>query len=180
MVMEKENWQIMPPETIQVVCFAGLVGDGAALIISPDSSPSTRLLHANRSVGSVVNGSKRSGFSYWLECGNPFLFRQNVNSLEYSDSFHLNGVATRGESENVNGKFQHIKFSPESGDANHINGSPISEDENDDLHADFIDEDSQLPSRISRPNRSSHQPSHGNDEESIVQTGSSLSLLRYP
>ncbi|XP_073066382.1 uncharacterized protein [Primulina eburnea] len=178
MVMEKENWQIMPPETVQVVSFAGLVGDGAALIISPDSSPSARVLHANRSVGSVVSGSKRSGFSYWLECGNPFLLKQNVNSLEYSDSFHLNGVATHGESGNVSGKLRHIKFSPESGDANYINGSPISEDENDDLHADFIDEDSQLPSRISRPNRSRHQSSHGNDEDSIAQTGSSLSLLR--
>ncbi|KZV47188.1 coiled-coil domain-containing protein 132 [Dorcoceras hygrometricum] len=155
MVMEKENWQIMPPETIQVVSFAGLVGDGAALIISPDSSPSARLLHANRSAGSA-----------------------NVNSLESSDSFQLNGVPTHGESGNVNGKLRHIKVSPESGDANHINGSPASEDENDDLHADFIDEDSQLPSRISRPNRSRHQLSDGNDENSIAQTGSSLTLLR--
>ncbi|XP_073150883.1 uncharacterized protein [Henckelia pumila] len=178
MVMEKENWQIMPPETVQVVSFAGLVGDGAALIISPDSSPSARLLHANRSVGSAVGGSKRSGFSYWLECGNPFLLKQNVNSLEYSDSFHLNGVATHGESGNVNGKLRDIKFSHGSGDANHINGSPVSEDENDDLHADFIDEDSQLPSRISRPNHSRHQLTHGNNEDSIAQTGSSLSLLR--
>ncbi|XP_075485165.1 uncharacterized protein LOC142524892 isoform X1 [Primulina tabacum] len=178
MVMEKENWQIMPPETIQVVSFAGLVGDGAALIISPDGSPSARLLHANRSVGSVVSESKRSGFSFWLECGNPFLLKQNVNSLEYSDSFHLNGVTTHGKSGNVNGKLRHIKISPESGDANHINGSPVSEDENDDLHADFIDEDSQLPSRISRPNHSRHQSSYGYDEDSIAQTGSSLSLLR--
>ncbi|KAI3450647.1 hypothetical protein Pfo_007312 [Paulownia fortunei] len=177
MVMEKENWQIMPPDTIQVVSFPGLVGDGAALIVSSDSSPSARSLHDSRSVGPVVNGSKRGGFSYWQENGNPFLSKLNGSSEDYSDSFHPNGLATEGAG-NTDKIPQHTKSSSKSGDVKHINGTSLSEDENEDLHADFIDEDSQLPSRISKPSHSRHNSLRGNDEEMTAQTGSSLSLLR--
>lgn len=176
MVMEKEIWQIMPPDTIQVVSFPGLVGDGAALIVSSDSSPSSRLLHDSRSVGPVVSGSKRGGFSYWLENGNPFLSKVNGSSEEYSDSFHTNGLTTQG-ARNTDKIPQDTKSSSNSGDVSHVNGT-ISEDENEDLHADFIDEDSQLPSRITKPSHSRHNSLHGNHEDMTAQTGSSLSLLR--
>ncbi|KAK4440669.1 Syndetin [Sesamum alatum] len=176
MVMEKENWQIMPPDTIQVISFPGLVGDGAALIVSSNSSRA-RLLHDNNSVGPVVSGSKRGGFSYWLENGNPFQLKLNGSSEEYPDSFPPNGLATQGAG-NTDKTTQHTKSSLNSGDVNHVNGTTLSEDENEDLHADFIDEDSQLPSRISRPSHLRHHSSHGNNEDMTAQTGSSLSLLR--
>ncbi|KAK6163455.1 hypothetical protein DH2020_000319 [Rehmannia glutinosa] len=174
MVMEKENWQLMPPDTIQVVSFPGLVGDGAALIVSSDSSRSARSLHDSRSVGPVVNGSKRGGFSYWQENGNPFLSKLN-SSEDYSDSFHPNGSQ---EARNTDKIPQHTRTSSNGGDVNHINGTALSEDENEDLHADFIDEDSQLPSRISKPSHSRHNSVRGNDGDMTAQTGSSLSLLR--
>lgn len=176
MVMEKENWQLMPPDTIQVVSFPGLVGDGAALIVSSDRSPRSRL-HEIRSVGQVVSGSKRGGFSYWKEKVNPFSSKLNGSYEEYSDSFHSNGSSTHGAG-NTEKISQHAKSSSKSGDANHVNGT-ISEDENEDLHADFIDEDSQLPSRISKPIHSRHNSLHATDEDMTAQTGSSLSLLRY-
>lgn len=150
----------MPADTIQVVSFSGLVGDGAALIVSSDSS-STRLPHDNRLLGPVVSGTNRGGFSYWLDNGNPFLSKLNGGSEEYPNSVRSNGFATQ-----------------ETGDVNHVNGATLSEDENEDLLADFIDEDSQLPSRVSRPGRSRHNSSCGNDEDVTAQTGSSLCLLR--
>ncbi|KAL3828520.1 hypothetical protein ACJIZ3_017322 [Penstemon smallii] len=172
MVMEKENWQIMPLDTTQVVSFAGLVGDGAALI---GSSTRAGLLHDNRLIGAVQSGSKRGGFLHWQEHGNPFLTKLNGSS-EYTDSFHLNSLAAH--TGNVDERTQHPKSSSKVGDVNQVNGSSVSEDENEDLLADFIDEDSQLPSRISRPKHSRNHSSHGNDGDMTAQTASSLSLLR--
>lgn len=177
MVMEKENWQIMPSDTIQVVSFAGLVGDGAALIVSSDNSSSARLFHENRTISPVQSVSK-GGFSHWQESGNPFLSKLNGTLKEYYGPFHPNGSVTQGESASSDETIQHNKPSPKSGDTNHANGSPMSEEENEDLHADFIDEDSQLPSRISRPKHSRSNSYRGNDEDMTAQTASSLSLLR--
>ncbi|KAL2541061.1 Vacuolar protein sorting-associated protein [Abeliophyllum distichum] len=179
MVMEKENWQIMPPDTIQVVSFAGLVGDGAALIASSNNSPKSQLLQSNRSVGPVENRSKRSGFLHWLERGNPFSSKLNGGTKENFDSFQLNGSTMHGESGNTDEISQNSKSTQKSSAGNHVNGSAsLSEDENEDLHADFIDEDSQLPSRISKPNHLRHHSSRWNDEGMRAQTGSSLSLLK--
>lgn len=179
MVMEKENWQIMPPDTIQVVSFAGLVGDGAALIASSNNSPSSQLLQYNRSVGSVENRSKRSGFSHWLERGNPFSSKLNGGTTEKSNSFQLNGSTMHGERGNTDEIYQNSISTQKISAGNDVNGgASLSEDENEDLHADFIDEDSQLPSRISKPNRLRHHSSRWNDEGMRAQTGSSLSLLK--
>lgn len=176
MVLERENWQILPPETIQVISFPGLVGDGAALLSSSFSSPRAKLLHDSRSVGVAASGSKKGGFSYWLENGKLFLPKVSGSSEEHSDSFQSNGLATQG-SGNTNKIPRQTKSSSETGDANHVNGT-IPEEENEDLHADFIDEDSQLPSRITKPGHSRHNSFRGNNEDLISQTGSSLSVLR--
>ncbi|OIT36973.1 PREDICTED: syndetin isoform X2 [Nicotiana attenuata] len=176
MVLEKENWLILPPETIEVVSFAGLVGDGAALIVSSETSPSARLPH--KSVHPIQTDSKRNGFSSWLKGGNPFLPKLNGSSKEYLDSCLLNGSATQ-ESGNSNEDSFDKSSSLTNSDVNHVNGNAsLSEDENEDLHADFIDEDSQLPSRIAKPGHSRNRSSHWNTEQIKAQTGSSLSLLR--
>lgn len=177
MVLERENWLILPPETIEVVSFAGLVGDGAPLIVSSETSPSARLLQVRKPVHPIqTNSSKRNGFSSWLKGGNPFLPKLNGSSREYLECLP-NGSAIQ-ESGNSN-EDSSDKSSLRNSDVNHVNGNThLSEDENEDLHADFIDEDSQLPSRIAKPGHSKSRSSHWNNEQIKEQTGSSLSLLR--
>ncbi|XP_057479947.1 uncharacterized protein LOC130767184 [Actinidia eriantha] len=179
MVLEKEIWLKLPPETIQVVSFAGLLGDGAALIVPSDrNSPNKRVLHSNKSADLVETGSKKGGFSYWLKNGNPFSLK--LNSKEYHDSFSsLSGSDSGEPDEKINENARNDKFSPKNNDAIQLNGNNFaSEDENEDLHADFIDEDSQLPSRISKSSHSRNSSSYCNDVEMTSQTGSSLCLLR--
>ncbi|KAL3324779.1 hypothetical protein AABB24_038739 [Solanum stoloniferum] len=178
MVLEREHWLILPPETIEVVSFAGLVGDGAALIVSSETSPNTRLLQVRKPVHPIqTKSSKRNGFSSWLKGGNPFLPKLNGSSREYLGSCLPNGSAMQ-ESGNSN-EDSLDKSSLRNSDVNHVNGNTnLSEDENEDLHADFIDEDSQLPSRISKPGHSRGRSSHWSNEQIKEQTGSSLSLLR--
>ncbi|KAM3398990.1 syndetin [Capsicum galapagoense] len=173
MVLEKENWLILPPETIEVVSFAGLVGDGAALIVTSETSPNARLLQVSKSVHPIqTDSSKRNGFSSWLKGGNPFMPKLNGSLRVYMESFLPNGSAMQ-ESGNSN------EDSLRNSDVNHVNGNTnLSEDENEDLHADFIDEDSQLPSRISKPGHSRSRSSHWSNDQIKEQTGSSLSLLR--
>ncbi|XP_049379765.1 uncharacterized protein LOC125844495 isoform X2 [Solanum stenotomum] len=178
MVLEREHWLILPPETIEVVSFAGLVGDGAALIVSSETSPNTRLLQVRKPVHPIqTKSSKRNGFSSWLKGGNPFLPKLNGSSREYLESCLPNGSAMQ-ESGNSN-EDSLDKSSLRNSDVIHVNGNTnLSEDENEDLHADFIDEDSQLPSRISKPGHSRSRSSHWSNEQIKEQTGSSLSLLR--
>ncbi|KAL3354382.1 hypothetical protein AABB24_018834 [Solanum stoloniferum] len=178
MVLEREHWLILPPETIEVVSFAGLVGDGAALIVSSETSPNSRLLQVRKPVHPIqTKSSKRNGFSSWLKGGNPFLPKLNGSSREYLESCLPNGSAMQ-ESGNSN-EDSLDKSSLRNSDVIHVNGNTnLSEDENEDLHADFIDEDSQLPSRISKPGHSRSRSSHWSNEQIKEQTGSSLSLLR--
>lgn len=178
MVLEKENWQNIPPDTIQVISFAGLVGDGAALIISSDgNSASARAHQSNKSADSFETGAKKSGFSWWLKNGNPFLQKLTCTSKEWPNSPLANGSTSEEPDGKITENFHGDKFSPRYGVANGNNA--VSEDENEDLLADFIDEDSQLPSRLSKPNLPRNHSSYWNDEESAGQTGSSLCLLRF-
>ncbi|XP_042043080.1 syndetin-like [Salvia splendens] len=169
MILERETWQILPPDTVHVVSFPGLVGDGAALLVSSVSSPRAKLLHDSKSFG-VASGSKKGGFSYWVENGKLFFPKVSGRSEEHSNSFQSNG------SEHATKIPRQTKSSSDV-DTNHVNGT-IPEEENEDLHADFIDEDSQLPSHITIPSHSRHSSLHWNNEDSMAQTGSSLSVLR--
>lgn len=171
MVTEKENWLLMPPETIQVVSFAGLVGDGAALIVAHERNPQTRLLNTSKAVDAFGTGSRRSGFSEWLRNGNPFLQKLRSGSKEGSESLS-NGSEMAAETGNLRGSQMECDGDDKNGTAS------VSEDENEDLLADFIDEDSQLPSRISKPKHSRERSPNFNDAEMRAQTGSSITLLR--
>ncbi|KAI8560111.1 hypothetical protein RHMOL_Rhmol04G0230300 [Rhododendron molle] len=175
-VLEKENWLQLPPETIQVVGFAGLVGDGAALIVPSDrNSPNKRVLRSSELVDLVEMG--KSGFSYWHKSGNPILVK--LSAKEHNGSMSPKG-SDSGEPNGINNENLHTDmFQPKNNDASHGNGTnTVSEDENEDPHADFIDEDSQLPSRISKSNHSRNFSAHSNGKEEITQTGSLLCLLR--
>ncbi|XVE59466.1 hypothetical protein DITRI_Ditri05aG0048500 [Diplodiscus trichospermus] len=168
MVLEKETWLRLPPETVQIVSFAGLIGDGAPFIAATDGrSSNPRVIHSDKIANTVDTGAKKSGFSPWLRTGNPFLKvssspREAHNSSPLNvDHLHLDAV------------------SPHNGDVNHISGSnSISEEENEDLLADFIDEDSQLPRRISENSLSRSYSFHCSNDEFTAQNGSSLCLLR--
>ncbi|XP_027908822.1 syndetin isoform X2 [Vigna unguiculata] len=159
MVMERETWLKLPLETVQMISFAGLIGDGAPLIsLSSGKSINAGAFHSPKSGNMVHTGARKNGFSHWIKSGNPFLQKLPPNGL-------------------VHGEFD--DRTPRKNDSNHINGaSSVSEDENEDLLADFIDEDSQLPSRSSKPFHSRTLSSHGNDDENTTQTGSSLCLLK--
>ncbi|KAI3417268.1 uncharacterized protein J3R85_014534 [Psidium guajava] len=166
MVLEKENWLILPPDAAHIITFAGLVGDGAPLIIPFGANAS--LLHPSKSAKPVDVISKKSMFSHWLKNGNPFLQKLTCGSKELQSASGTNGVVNDCHDD---------KLSSRSAGVNHVNGHLASEEENEDLLADFIDEDSQLPSRISKPGVLKRH-SQSNDEENTAQTGSSLCLLR--
>ncbi|CAK8576280.1 unnamed protein product [Lathyrus sativus] len=180
MVLEKETWLKLPPDTVQIISFAGLIGDGAPLIsLSSSKSMNAIAIHSNnKSVNMVHTGTRKSGFSHWIKNGNPFLPKLST-SKEGHGTPQPNG-SSYGEFDGGSANNYHgDRVSPRMNDSSQLNGAnSVSEDENEDLLADFIDEDSQLPSRSSKPHHSRSHSSHGNDEESTTQTGSSLCLLR--
>ncbi|XP_024441108.1 uncharacterized protein LOC7473002 isoform X1 [Populus trichocarpa] len=179
MVLEKESWLKLPPDTVQAISFAGLVGNGAALIVpSHGISSNAKLHHSNKSVNSIDATIKKSGFTSWIKSGNPFSPKIISTSVEGHSSSLLNGAPAGEYDGHANDSYHGDQASPHSGGASHKNGTPVSEDENEDLLADFIDEDSQLPSRISKPKAPKSNFSHCKDDEISAQTGSSLCLLR--
>ncbi|XP_010666007.2 uncharacterized protein LOC104883225 [Beta vulgaris subsp. vulgaris] len=181
MVLEKECWQKLPPDAIQVVSFAGLVGDGAPLIAFSDvSSLNAGQLHSNKSVPSAEFGARKSGFSHWLITGNPFLMKVSSPAHCHTSSPFVDEASGSVESGVTPSRYESKKSSTVENNMNHANnGTYILDDENEDLLADFIDEDSQLPSRISKPLFSRNHSSQWRDDEASAQTGSSLCLLRF-
>ncbi|KAL0740964.1 hypothetical protein Bca4012_082477 [Brassica carinata] len=178
MVLEKETWTKLSPGTVQAINFAGLVGDGAPLIMSSRSaSGSSRFPHSNNSNDSIDPSGNMSGFSYWLKSGNPFSAKLTYYR-EDQDYSSVNGTSS-GDFQG-NGSIHEDVVNPKIRDAKRINGgSPVSGDENEDLHADYIDEDSQLPTRSFTRSVSRSSSSHiSTNDDLTAQTGSSLCLLR--
>ncbi|KAJ4903130.1 hypothetical protein Rs2_17081 [Raphanus sativus] len=178
MVLEKETWTKLPPGTVQAINFAGLVGDGAPLIMSSRSASGfSRFPHSNKSNDSIDLSGNRSGFSYWLKSGNPFSVKLTYYR-EDQDYSSVNGAASRDF--DGDDRTQEDVVNPKIRDAKRINGgSPVSGDENEDLHADYIDEDSQLPRRSFTRSVSRSSSSHiSTNDDFTAQTGSSLCLLR--
>ncbi|KAL6641424.1 hypothetical protein ACP70R_019605 [Stipagrostis hirtigluma subsp. patula] len=158
MVLEKESWTIMSAEASQIISLAGLTGDGAALI-SPTGRSSSLPINCYRGYFTTANpGKQKDGFASWLKVENPFSSKLENGSVE-SPRSDMPLHASAGNS--------------------HGNGNNSSfDEENEDLLADFIDEDSQLPSRILKPKIVKGNSSHWKDGDISSQTGSSLSLLR--
>ncbi|XP_076921162.1 uncharacterized protein LOC143582500 [Bidens hawaiensis] len=156
MVLEKESWFMMPPETIQTVSFAGLVGDGAALISQTDGS--------HKLSDSAKTSTKQGGFSHWVKTGNPFSTKYDSKECDGSSSEKINGVSHNGVANRSNNNNNHH--------------AGISDDENEDLLADFIDEDSQLPSRIVKPKHVVNRSLSLSTEDMTAHTGSSICVLR--
>ncbi|XP_065003491.1 uncharacterized protein LOC103971873 isoform X5 [Musa acuminata AAA Group] len=179
MVLEKESWVKMTSDMLQVINLAGLVGDGAPLIASSLGNTSMSMLDSKRTNDLVDAGKQKNGFAYWLQMENPFSSKLAFGCKE-SPRSHLppNGSMT---SSSGDGRviLHSDQISSKGHLDDHINGSSsVMEDENEDLLADFIDEDSQLPSRISKPTLVRTKSSGWSSEEISAQTGSSLCLLR--
>ncbi|KAL8136744.1 hypothetical protein V2J09_002745 [Rumex salicifolius] len=177
MVLERENWQILPQDATLMVSFAGLIGDGAPLLTSSNDI-NRHLHHSNKLADSVGMGMKKTGFSQWIENGNPFIPKVTSPSGNYSTSpFVDSSGETHRKSANPP---ESDKISPRNSDADQLNGnSRISEDETEDLLADFIDEDSQRPSWNAGRSLSRKHSLQWRDNEAASQTGSSLCLLRF-
>lgn len=179
MVLEKENWLKLQSDTVKTISFDGLVGDGAPLIVpSGGDSTNIRLRHSHKPLNLVDPTAEKNGFTSWLRNGNPFSLKLMHTSREGHSSSPLNGAISNEYDGHANDGYHADLMSPKSSDINHSNGSPGSEDENEDLLADFIDEDSQLPSRISKLNHSRSNSVHWKNDEITAQTGSSICLLR--
>ncbi|ONK71818.1 uncharacterized protein A4U43_C04F12710 [Asparagus officinalis] len=181
MVLEKESWVKISGDTHQVISLAGLIGDGAPLIVSSATNTSTLSLLRSKKISEKVDtGRQNNGFSYWLRISNPFSSKLTSGSYESLNAQILvNGSPTSGLAD-ANDDTSHCdRISEKSHSQGHANGnSSAVEDENEDLLADFIDEDSQLPSRISKPMHAKNSTANWNDEEVSSQTGSSICLLR--
>ncbi|CAN6460698.1 unnamed protein product [Victoria cruziana] len=163
MVLEKETWLQITPETVQMLNLAGLVGDGAPVIVHNFVS-TPRILHSSGSEKKA--GHLKSGFSHWFKMGNPFDLK--VDDISSPRSYDKNSISLQ------NGR---VALASSQRNEEDVNG-PSTEDENEDLLADFIDEDSQLPSRISRPSYAKKLGANWEANENGILTGSSLSLLR--
>ncbi|XP_057519242.1 uncharacterized protein LOC130799945 isoform X2 [Amaranthus tricolor] len=181
MVLDRESWQKLPPDAIQVVSFAGLVGDGAPLIaLSAVCSMDVGLICSNISMHSTESGPKKSGFSRWLKTGNPFTMKVSSPASCHTSSPFVDGTSGSFDLDGPSKKFDIEKQHPAENNRSHANGeTSVLDDENEDLLADFIDEDSQLPSRISRPHLSHNHSLPWRDDEDAAQTGSSICLLRF-
>ncbi|XP_061353458.1 uncharacterized protein LOC133298220 isoform X2 [Gastrolobium bilobum] len=179
MVLEKETWLKLPPDTVQIISFAGLIGDGAPLIsLSSGKSINVSAIHSDKSGNMLHTSARRNGFSHWIKSGNPFLQKLSTSKEGHGYSQPNGSIYAESDGGSTN-NFQDDKASPRKNDSDQMNGAnSVSEDENEDLLADFIDEDSQLPSRSSKPHISRINSSHCNDEENTTHTGSSLCLLR--
>ena len=166
MVLEKESWTIMSAEATHIISLAGLTGDGAALI-SPTSRSSTLPKECFRGNSTATStGRQKNGFAAWLSIENPFSLKIENGSME-SPKYNVLSNSSDGNN-SVHGN------------TSHGNGNNSSfEEENEDLLADFIDEDSQLPSRTLKTKIVKGSSSHWKDGDISSQTGSSLSLLRY-
>ena len=151
MVLDKEMWLKLPPDTVQTIRFAGLTGDGAPLTTSSNTAST---ICSVKSMNLVDSSVRRSGFSHWLKGGNPFL--QKLSTSKEGHSYSLsNGSIYGGYDGSSRNNFHGDKVSSRKDFSNQNNGAnSVSEEENEDLLADFIDEDSQLPSQISTPNHS--------------------------
>ncbi|XP_077225911.1 coiled-coil protein isoform X2 [Tasmannia lanceolata] len=181
MVLEKETWLKMSPDTVQVISLAGLLGDGAPLIVSTDGDlAKMTALHTKKFSDSGVADSQKNGFANWIKNGNPFFSKLICCSNESSNHpLLLNGkmVSTETDGKIVD-LLHNDAITTGSNDRNLVNGNSVLDDENEDLLADFIDEDSQLPSRISKSTLPRNHSRHWNNEEITAHTGSSLCLLR--
>ena len=168
MIVEKELWQPLSSLALKSVNLAGLTGHGASLV-RPSASGESH--GASEGPSSLSSGAGKVGFADWLQKGNPFAEKAQhgpaIIKVVDENAVKVNGVDKVGVVANGVSKV---------GDEE--------DDENEDLLADFIDEDSQLPGRLYHNFRRSTtvteaKSTQGSSEDkSLVLTNSSVNILR--
>lgn len=166
--MEKELWQPLSSLALKSVNLAGLTGHGASLVRASASGESRGGVEGG---GSVSPGAGKAGFGEWLVKGNPFGEKvqagPGVSKVADGGAVKVNGVDNVGVVANGGPKVEDEE-----------------DDENEDLLADFIDEDSQLPGRLYHNfgKRSSAMEAKSSqvssEDKSVVLTNSSVNILR--
>lgn len=168
MIVEKELWQPLSSLALKSVNLAGLTGHGASLVRPSMSGESPG---ASQGPNSFGTGGGKSGFADWLQKGNPFGEKAQhspaITKEVDGDAVKVNGIDKVGVVANGS-----------------VKSEDEEDDENEDLLADFIDEDSQLPARLYHNFRKSTtaveaKSSQGSSEDkSLVLTNSSVNILR--
>ncbi|BFI25231.1 syndetin [Marchantia polymorpha subsp. ruderalis] len=181
MILEKELWQQLSPAALKTLNFHAGIVNGAP--VAKTSQDGVEDVGGSSRPGQVENAllrtrenvSSRAGFEDWLEKGNPFSDRKSQKVI----------VLTAGEGKTP-GKLENGNTSSQLESVNSNGGSKKGsgedeEDENEDLLADFIDEDSQLPGRrLSEQRRRPTKNAQLQDNEgTLILTSSAVSLLRY-
>ncbi|CAM6082152.1 unnamed protein product [Calypogeia fissa] len=110
------------------------------------------------------NPSSRASFDNWVRRGNPFIDRKVGNIV--SGTADENGKVKSGEGSYQQGHPQDVRAGDEEG-------------EDEDLLADFIDEDSQLPGRLEIEHMQNSAKVSQSYESSLILTTSAVNLLRY-
>nr|PNR27467.1 hypothetical protein PHYPA_029619 [Physcomitrium patens] len=167
MIVEKELWQPLSSLALKSVELAGLTGHGLSL--APTSvlgeSPG-----APQRPSSPSSGHGMTGFAEWLERGNPFAeksqHRSAIPKVTDEDAVRINGIDKVGLGANDSVKVEEEE-----------------DNEDEDLLADFIDEDSQLPGRLYNNFQHSAMRSKrdqgSNEDKNLVLTNSSVNILRH-
>lgn len=168
MVIEKEFWQPLSSLALKSVNLAGLTGHGASLVRASVSSENYR---GSQGPSSLGTGAGKAGFTDWLQKGNPFAEKpQHSPSIAKEvdvDAVKVNGFDKVGVVANGT-----------------VKSEDDEDDENEDLLADFIDEDSQLPSRLyhnfqkSTTSMEAKSSQASIEDKSLVLTNSSVNILR--
>ena len=194
MMLEKELWQQLPPAAIKTVNLAGLLGDGAPVLMgSPlglSRESDSRSSHTLSDQGMPGKEESKAGFAFWLEKGNPFSERKS-HGLILANTDFKHATKTMGESHISSTDNEQFKVSDAASCGTMTNGAlehhdsnlndELNEDEDEDLLADFIDEDSQLPSRVYRgSNNGSSKDKRAQviTDEDLTLTGSAVGILR--
>lgn len=167
MIVEKELWQPLSSLALKSVNLAGLTGHGASLVRSSMSGESS----GAQGPSSLSSGAGKVGFADWLQKGNPFA-EKALHDPASTKVVHQGAVKVNGVDKVevvVNGVSK---------------GEDEEDDENEDLLADFIDEDSQLPGRLYHNFKKSAtvmeaKSTQGSSEDkNLILTNSSVNILR--
>lgn len=168
MIVEKELWQPLSSLALKSVNLAGLTGHGASLVRPSVSGESHG---AAQGPSSLSPSAGKAGFADWLLKGNPFAEKAQhdptITKVVGEDAVKVNGVDKVGVVANGAMKVEDEE-----------------DDENEDLLADFIDEDSQLPARLYHNFRKSTTVKEAkstqvsSEDNTLVLTNSSVNILR--
>ncbi|KAL3684404.1 hypothetical protein R1sor_002426 [Riccia sorocarpa] len=181
-ILEKELWQQLSPAALKTLdIHLGIVNVSAAVKASQagsgreDGSGSSQQVQVeNALLRTRENVSKRTSFDDWLEKGNPFSDRKLQKLPSKGGTDKASRLLENGSASGI------VESTSQNGESRRGYGED-EEDENEDLLADFIDEDSQLPGRRVSEQRRKYTKDDGllDDQGTLTLTSSAVSLLRY-